>query len=126
MKCFIMDDQYGKSIYTELSKMFPKQDFPIKENITNPLEYTDKIKDNDIVLLDNYFPWEWREEPLWAYFLDKLLKKKVNCKIVCISDYWKRLLEQYDEWEQAYNDWLIIWFAPDKSANTVKKYLIES
>ena len=56
MKCFIMDDQYGKNIYTELSKMFPKQDFPIKENITNPLEYTDKIKDNDIVLLDNYFP----------------------------------------------------------------------
>jgi hypothetical protein len=118
-----MDDQYWKNIYKELSKIFPDEDFPIKENIKDPLKYSEKINDNDIVLLDNYFPWEWREEPLWAHLLEKLLERKVNCKIICISDYWKRLLEQYDEWEQAYNDWLILWFAPDKNANTVKKYL---
>lgn len=123
MKCFIMDDQYWKDIYTWLKKYFPHYDFPIKENIKSPLEYADKINDEDIVLLDNYFPWETREEPLWAYFLDKILERKINCKIICISDYWKRLVDQYFEREQAYNDWMILWFETDKNAESVKKYL---
>lgn len=124
MKCYIMDDQYWENIYKWLSKYFPNINFPIKKNIKSPLDYADEVSNDDIILLDNYFPGETREEPLWAYFLEKLHKRKINCKIICISDYWKRLIDQYFEREQAYNDWIILWFETDKNAESVRKYLV--
>ena len=81
MKCYIMDDQYWKKLYEGLSTKYKTWDFPIKDNITNPLKYIDDIKNNDLILLDNFFPWETREEPLWAEFLNLLLTKNINCKI---------------------------------------------
>ena len=123
MKCYIMDDQYWKVIYEGLSKIYQDRDFPIKENINNPLEFLNNIKENDLILLDNFFPWETREEPLWAEFLNKLIEKNITCKVICISDYWKLLIDRYFERDQAVNDWIVIWFAPDKSVNSIKEIL---
>lgn len=123
MKCYIMDDQYWKKLYEGLSTKHKTRDFPIKDNITNPLEYINDIKSNDLILLDNFFPWETREEPLWAEFLNQLLTKNIKCKIICISDYWKTLLDRYFEREMAYKNWNIIWFAPEKTTKAVEKCL---
>ena len=118
-----MDDQYWKVIYKDLSKLHQDRNFPIKENINNPLEFIDSISENDLILLDNFFPWETREEPLWAEFLSKLIEKNITCKVICISDYWKVLIDRYFEWSQAVNDWIVIWFAPDKSAKIIEDIL---
>lgn len=123
MKCYIMDDQYWKELYEGLSSKYKTWDFPIKDNITNPLKYIDDIQSNDLILLDNFFPWETWEEPLWAEFLNQLLSKNIKCKIICISDYWKALLDRYFEREIAYKNWNIIGFAPDKTASSVEKCL---
>lgn len=67
MLCYILDDQYGKTIYEGLASD-NKYIFPIKDNITNPLDYIDEIiaSQPDYILLDNYFPnrTSGREEPL--------------------------------------------------------------
>ncbi len=123
MKCFILDDQYWKSLYQWLSSKFKKLDFPIKDNVKNPLDFVDEISNDDIVLLDNFFPWETREEPLWAEFLNRLFQKNIYCKIICISDYWKTLIDRFDERENAYKNWSIVWFAPEKTVNSVEKYI---
>ena len=36
--------------------LFPQWDYPVKKNFKTPLEFWEKIKENDIVLLDNHFP----------------------------------------------------------------------
>jgi hypothetical protein len=56
--CYILDDQYGSKIYEELKEFFPEREFPVQENIYNPLSYLDEIvtKKPDFILLDNYFP----------------------------------------------------------------------
>ena len=54
MKCYIMDDQYWKVIYEGLSKIYQDRDFPIKENINNTFEFLNNIKENDLILLDNF------------------------------------------------------------------------
>jgi hypothetical protein len=56
--CYILDDQYGLKIYEELEQALPEWDFPIKQNVYNPLFYLDEIEKQkpDVVLLDNYFP----------------------------------------------------------------------
>ncbi|MDR0650476.1 MAG: hypothetical protein LBG59_03575 [Candidatus Peribacteria bacterium] len=56
--CYILDDQYGEKIYAELEVALPGREFPIKENVYNPLPYLDEIekKKPDYILLDNYFP----------------------------------------------------------------------
>lgn len=123
MKCYIMDDQYWKTLYENLSNKYKMWDFPIKDNITNPLDFLDDIKNNDLILLDNFFPWETREEPLWAEFLNCLLNKNINCKIICISDYWETLIDRFDEREMAYKNGNVIWFAPEKTALSVEKIL---
>lgn len=123
MKCYIMDDQYGEKLYQDLKQDFHDREFPIKENIKNPLDFIDEIKNDDVILLDNFFPWEYREEPLWALFLHEILTRNINCKIIGISDYGERLLTRFDERENAYKMKKIIGFAPDKSACSVKQFL---
>jgi hypothetical protein len=58
MICYILDDQYGKKIYEGLSLLKRDWDFPIKDNILNPLVCIDRILQTqpDYILLDNYFP----------------------------------------------------------------------
>jgi hypothetical protein len=51
--CRILDDQYGERIYNEIRDFFPQWDYPVKKNVISPLEFWEKIKENDIVLLDN-------------------------------------------------------------------------
>lgn len=97
--CYILDDQYGKTIYQEMKRYFPDRSFPVQENILNPLDYLDEIVkvSPDYILLDNYFPnrssgWE---EPLGSLFLDELLKKHIKTNIICISDYKEKLMDRY-------------------------------
>ena len=56
MKCYIIDDMYGEEIYNGLKLLLPTLTYPIKTNVLEPLKYINKIKDGDIVLLDNFFP----------------------------------------------------------------------
>jgi FixJ family two-component response regulator len=102
--CYILDDQYGSEIYGELEKALPEREFPVKENIYNPLSYLDEIiaKKPDVILLDNYFPLETREEALGEEFLEQLLERNITTTIICISDYGKKLLERYFARETAY------------------------
>ena len=132
---WIFDDQFGESIYQWIHSEFIDYIFPIKRNIDSPLEYLSNIKDWDIILLDNFFPWEkWEEaewdrflihlidrweSPLWNDFINAISKKKRSIKILCISDYWEILLERFDWWNKAYRNWLIYWFIPSKSPNEI-------
>ena len=54
---YIFDDIYGKSIYSELQKILPNYNFPIKTNILDPLIYIDEILKEEpfLVLLDHWF-----------------------------------------------------------------------
>lgn len=94
--------------------LFPEWNYPVKKNVKTPLEFWEKIKENDIVLLDNYFPWEWWEEPLGDLFLKEVLRIKKKVRIICISDYGERLLERYDHWKEVYEKGLVIGFVKSK------------
>lgn len=109
--CYILDDQYWQKIYEDLKTELTDWDFPIKENIYNPLSYLDEIIDRkpDYILLDNFFPWETREEALGEEFLAKIIEKKLKTNIICISDYGQKLTERYFAREEATNIWLIKW-----------------
>lgn len=123
--CWILDDQYGEKIYTEIRHLFPDRSYPIKKNILSPLEFIDEIQDWDIVLLDNYFPWTWWEEALGDVFLWELMQKDKKVRIVCISDYGERLLERYDNWEKAYQGWLVIEFITSKNGFDIGELFLE-
>ena len=114
VNCRIFDDQYGKKIYEDLSK---ELDFvyPVIDNVLSPIPYLEHINDWDIILLDNYFSWEAWEEPLWDKFLEEYLKKWINAKIICISDYWEVLLEKYFNRDEVSKKWDIIWWVPSKN-----------
>lgn len=112
--CWILDDQYGEKIYKEIRYLFPDWEYPVKKNIKTPLEFVDEIKDWDIILLDNYFPWNWWEEALGDNFLWELMQKKKKVRIVCISDYWEKLLERYEYRKEAYEKGLVIGFVKSK------------
>jgi len=107
--CYILDDQYGSKIYKELEQTLPEWDFPVKENILNPLSYLNEIiaKKPEMILLDNYFPGETWEEALGEEFLAQLLTKKLKTKIICISDYGRKLMERYFAREEAYHKGII-------------------
>ena len=126
MLCYILDDQYGKVIYTQLQD--DSLDLPIQDNISNPLDYLEDIvnKEPDWILLDNYFPnrGSWREEPLGDEFLQKLLPYKIKTKILCISDYGESLIERYDGRKQWVQSWLVKWFIASKDAKEIKMALI--
>ena len=115
----IFDDQYWWIIYKKLSPSGSGFTFPIKGNVASPIPFLDKIKDWDIILLDNYFPWETWEEPLWDTFLQMYLDKWLNCKIICISDYWKVLLDKYVFWNLVNEKWDIIWWVTSKNAKEI-------
>lgn len=126
MICYILDDQYGKKIYQWLHH---RHDiiFPIQDNILNPMDYLDDIIETqpDYILLDNYFPnrSSWREEWLWAEFLAKIDQYPLRSKIICISDYGKRLLDEYEERQHAYKYGQIIDFVPSKEPKHIEKLL---
>ena len=119
----IFDDQYWWRIYKELNTLLPEYDYPIKEDVVSPIPFIDKIKNWDIILLDNYFPWETWEEPLGDLFLEKYIEKWLNCKIICISDYWKVLLDKYFSWDEVDKKWDIIWYIPSKNSEEILKLL---
>jgi hypothetical protein len=121
MQIYILDDIYWNIIYNELNNIFNYANFPIKENIDNPLLYINDIIKNepDFVLLDHWFiDNDWFENPLWLSFLKELDKKlcteekvidknyfffktyktinkyrNIKTKIISISDNWIILKE---------------------------------
>lgn len=123
MKCWIFDDQYGKKLYEEMKASYSFLEYPVKDNINTPLDYIDKIENWDLILLDNYFPGKQWEEELWDEFLWKYLELWLKCKIICISDYGKKLLEKFYNWEMVNNKWDIIYRCPSKNIKDIpKKY----
>lgn len=119
----IFDDQYWWIIYKKLNTLLPKYNYPIKKNVISPIPFINKIQNWDIILLDNYFPWETREESLGDIFLEKYIEKWLSCKIICISDYWKVLLNKYSSWEKVDKKWDIVWYIPSKDSEEILKLL---
>lgn len=115
----IFDDQYWEKIYKWISKVLTKYNFPIKNDVDSPIPFIDEIQNWDIILLDNYFPWKTREEPLWDLFLEKYIEKWLNCKIICISDYWKVLLDKYFSWNEVDKKWDIIGYISSKNSEEI-------
>ena len=113
--CWIFDDIYWEQIYFELKEILPKLKYPVKTNIDNPIPYLSEIKNWDIIILDNFFFREWREQPLWNDFLRQYLKLWYKCKIICISNYWERNIQRFTQRYQTYLKWDIIWFVPNKN-----------
>ena len=85
--CWIFDDIYWKDIYHELKHFLPNFKYPVKSNVDNPIPFLPEIKNWDFIILDNFFFWDWKEQPLWDDFLWQYLKLKYKCKIICISNY---------------------------------------
>lgn len=54
-KILILEDQFTRSIYADLQKN-ANYEFPIVDNIQDPMSYNNLFKDADVILLDNYFP----------------------------------------------------------------------
>lgn len=127
MNCRIFDDEYGKRLYEDMKASYSFLNYPIKSNIDNPLEYIDKIKDWDYILLDNWFPvvWGW-DEALWDVFLWKYIELWLKCNIICISDFGKSLTDKFSNWFEVNNRWDIVGRCPSKSIKDIKKYLILS
>lgn len=123
MKIRILDDLYWYRIYERLSSLLPYFEYPIKNNITSPIPYLSNIKNWDIILLDNYFPWEYREEAIWNDFLWQYLKLDLHCKIICLSNVWERIIQRFERWCRVYNRWDIVWFVPSKDAEEIIKIL---
>lgn len=129
MRIILLEDQYAPKIYKEIISIDKNVKFPIKWNIKNPLSYIkiiESIKDDFIILLDNYFPGKGYEEALWNLFLEKLLETWKNYKIICISDRWKRLLEDYNWWRKASEKWWILWWNKNKNWKEISKTLINN
>jgi hypothetical protein len=74
---FLLEDQYAESISTGLLAIDSKLKLTITKSIKSPLAYLSAIEsksDTCIILLDNYFPGKWYEEPLGDVFLQEILK----------------------------------------------------
>lgn len=119
MNIRILDDMYGSRIYEKLHKLLPQYNYPVKDNVNSPIPYLAEIKNGDIILLDNYFPWEYREEPLWDDFLWQYLKLWLECKIICLSNVWERITKRFEQRCLVYNKWDIIGFVPSKDPNGI-------
>ena len=125
MKIRILDDLHWKEIYEDLKILLPWFTYPIKKDVKDPMPYLEKIKNWDIILLDNYFDWwEW---PLWNDFLEEYLKKNLNCMIVSISDFWEKLIDKFENWEKVNKKGDVIWWITTKKWKDIwaflKKYL---
>lgn len=117
--CRILDDMYGFRIYEKLHKLLPNLKYPVKDNVNSPIPYLSDIKPWDVILLDNYFPWEYREEPLWDDFLWQYLKLWLDCKIICLSNVWERITKRFEQRCLVQNKWDIIGFVPSKDPSEI-------
>jgi hypothetical protein len=126
MTCYILDDQYGESIYTWLAQKMSR-DFPVRTNILNPLIYIPEIMkvQPEYILLDNYFPHRssWRDESLGDEFMQEYIRLWLTSKIICISDYGKTLIDRYDGRAEAYTRWYIYDFIDTKDPEDIQKRL---
>ena len=123
MSIRILDDIYWSRIYEELHKILPELNYPVKENINSPIPYLADIKNWDIILLDNYFPWDYREEPLWDDFLRQYLKLNLDCKIICLSNVGQKITQRFEQRCLAYNRWDIIGFVSDKNPDEIAEII---
>ncbi len=119
INCRIFDDIYWEKIYHNLKDSLPNFNYPIQNNINNPIIYLPKIKNWDYIILDNFFFWEWREQPIWDDFLWQYLKLNYKCKIICISNYGERNIQRFPQRYKTYCKWDIIGFIPSKSWNEI-------
>lgn len=124
MNIRILDDMYGGRIHEKLHKLLPQFHYPIKDNVNSPIPYLADIKNGDVILLDNYFPWDYREEPLWDDFLWQYLKLWLECKIICLSNVWERITKRFEQWCLTYNKWDIIWFVPSKDPYEISEMIL--
>ena len=107
----VLEDIWWDEIIWNLWMLNPDFEMLVETNIFNPLDYLDLIiekADNCLILLDNYFPTTSYPEALWARLLEKLLETKKDFQIICISDYWKSLISEYDAWKKADEKWWIL------------------
>ena len=125
INCWILDDQYGEIIYQSL-KGTEGLNFPVKTNVNSPIPYLEQIKDGDIILLDNYFPGKTWEEAAGGKFLCDYFEKGLECKIICISDYGKRLAEMYNERYEAEERGHTIGYVPDKDPKKIKNLILKN
>ena len=121
MRIWILDDLHWKEIYNILKDRFPKVSYPIKKDVKNPLPFLKKMKDWDIILLDNYFDWwEW---PLWDSFLNKYLDSWLQCKIIAISDFWEKLTGMFSNRKEANDKWCIFWWIKSKKWEDIADFI---
>ena len=125
MRIRILDDLHWKEIYEDLKVLLPWFTYPIKKDIKDPMPYLGKIRNWDIILLDNYFDWwEW---PLWNDFLEEYLNNNLNCMIVSISDFWEKLIDKFENWKKVNEKGDVIWWITTKKWKDIwsflKKYL---
>ena len=116
-----MDDLHWKEIYQDLKVMTSWYIFPIKKDIYDPLPYLIKLKDWDIVLLDNYFDW-W-DSPLWNEFLKSYLETNLKCDIIAISDVWEKLTEKFEYRNKANKKWCINWWVTTKKWKDIAEFI---
>ena len=126
VNCWIFDDIFWEKIYREMSNILPQFKYPIKTNINNPIPFLTDIKEWDIIVLDNFFFFEWREQPLWDDFLWQYLKLNYKCKIVCISNYWEKNIQRFTCWYKTYCKWDIVWFIPNKSWKDIADLILSN
>ncbi len=122
----VLDDIYWKDIIYELKFLLPNYNFPIYENVESPIPYLSSIHDWDIIVLDNFFFYEGREQAIWDDFLRQYLKLKRNCKIICISNFWEKILTRFPMWQKTYSKWDILWFVPSKRADDIAFLILNS
>lgn len=126
INCRIFDDIYWKWIYDELNQILPQLNYPVQDNVDNPIPYLPQIQDWDIIILDNFFFREWREQPLWDDFLWQYLKLGYNCKIICVSNYGQKNIQIFPQWYKTYLKWDILWFIPTKSWKEIADLIWEN
>ncbi len=126
INCRIFDDIYWKWIYDELNQILPQLNYPVQDNVDNPIPYLPQIQDWDIIILDNFFFREWREQPLWDDFLWQYLKLGYNCKIICVSNYGQKNIQRFPQWYKTYLKWDILWFIPTKSWKEIADLIWEN
>lgn len=126
INCRIFDDIYWKWIYDELNQILPQLNYPVQDNVDNPIPYLPQIQDWDIIILDNFFFREWREQPLWDDFLWQYLKLGYKCKIICVSNYGQKNIQRFPQWYKTYLKWDILWFIPTKSWKEIADLIWEN
>lgn len=117
-----MEDIWWDEIIWNLRLKNPEFEMPIITNTFNLLKYLEMIiekSEDAIILLDNYFPTTSYPEALWNDLLLELLKTWKDFKIICISDYWKKLLDEYEGWKEANEKWWILDWCVNKDANEI-------